>query len=1600
MKVVSLQSGTDRSTPVAEIQLQPASVDIWDKKYRLKSKDGQPIDDSVDGTYRRVARALADVEATPESKEHWYERFLWALRHGAIPAGRITSNAGAWAHKPATSTINCTVSGTIEDSMDDILQKVHEAGLTLKAGCGIGYEFSTLRPRGAYVSGAGAYTSGPLSFMDIYDKMCFTVSSAGGRRGAQMGTFDVRHPDVLEFIRAKRENGRLRQFNLSLLITEQFMEAVKADTDWELVFPLQAAEVKQDGVDLEDRSQVIWLDWPTHTGMVVNDKGQVACKIYRTIKARRLWDMIMASTYDYAEPGFVLIDKVNRENNNWFTEVIRATNPCVTADTRLHTQFGMVPIGELYRAGVALEVTVDRRALGSGDRGTETRAAVPAFMTAGEADVYRVVTKAGYEIKATEWHDFYTTRGKIKLRDLQPGDELLVQSGKGQFGTEGSEALGQLIGLITGDGHFTNHGKDTQVAVLSLWGADRVLADGLATYINTLIADLSRNGRRYQVQPVAVPERNLLMLTSAMLARYLENLSFTGDTKFQVPEVVWRGTEACVKGYLRGLFQADGTVNVSVKSQTCSIRLASSHRQLLQDVQMLLANLGILGRIHQRRKERRRLLPDGKGGHRLFDCQADYELILDGESRDRFMGEVGFLNEAKGARYFEWVQDKVPRKRQRFTTEISEIVHVGREAVFDTTQADHNTVIFNGLVTGQCGEQPLPPFGSCWTGNMRLNTDLGLIRTEDAHAMVQRGHPLQIAVDHEFTGNKTQLRPCTLVENGTREVFEVAFKNGQRIELTADHRVYTPEGWREVRELAVGDEVNVQAREMDHLSSVPPFYIGVLRYCLGRYNGDAWVITRQNRRAFLKPILDRLHINYQDRAKGLFLSRHHPVLREVEAYDLSRNDPEVHRGMVYAAHATGGRYKGKRALYGDLGVCQQLAASIALVTDGAEQPVPIVHSRIGTNNRKCHHGDTYRLILPALDIRAPELAPRHLNLEYALYGWLLGDGWLTDSMGVLFSDQDDGAMELLAPQFTAMTGTGGVMRTAYEGQQRTVYSLACYRQDAIRKFRDDLGLDSYLSKDIRVPEKVFRADSDAQASFLAAVFCADGTILEDKLRITLVSASKAWLQDIQLLLLSFGIHGRIHSGISKGNVFYSLILNQGDGYRYFRHIGFPFNSHKQARLERLLDEKHGWHEPNEHVTEKVASIRSLGEQTVYDIEEYSTHTLIVNGVVVHNCLLGSVNLTKFVLEPFTEKARFDWDTYRDVVAVFTRMLDNVVEINGLPLGEQRHEIMSKRRHGMGYLGLGSTITMLRMKYGQPDSLKFTEEVSREMALAGWQVALEMAKEKGPAPILEQDFTVTEKMLMERPEMAADGFKVGDKVKGKVLHARYSRYMRRVAEVAPDLVNQLAEVGARFTHHTSIAPTGTISLSLANNASNGIEPSFAHHYSRNVIREGRKTKEKVDVFSFELLAYRELVNPKAMPYSDDPEEQLPDYFITSETVTPTQHVDIQAAAQIWIDSSISKTANVPTDYPYENFKDIYMYAYEKGLKGCTTFRFNPEVFQGVLVTEKDLEGTTYRFTLEDGSVVELKGNEEVEYDGEMHTAANLFDALKEGYYGRF
>ncbi len=1091
MKPAHLKAVTNNK---GNVPYQSASVDIWDKKYRLKTRDGQSVDTEMDDTYKRVAKAIAEVESN-ELQDEWYGKFLWALRHGAIPAGRIMSNAGALEHKPATSTINCTVSGSITDSMDDILQKVHEAGLTLKAGCGIGYEFSTLRPKGAYVSGAGAYTSGPLSFMDIYDKMCFTVSSAGGRRGAQMATFDVGHPDVMDFIRAKREDGRLRQFNLSLLITDEFMHAVENDLAWKLAFPVNDSEVESHGLDLKDPEQVIWRDWPIINGYVTNRKGLVACRVYKSIPAKRLWDMIMTSTYDFAEPGFILIDKVNEMNNNWFCENIRATNPCVTADTWVQTSEGPRQVNDLLAK--AFEARVDGQDHASSDLG---------FFKTDNKQVFRLRTQEGHQLRLTADHRVrrvvrfdksLTITEWCEAGSLEHGDRILLNNHRPQAKWNGAHTLeeGYLLGKLTADGIL-----NAETAILSVWQTPVVVnGDCHAHDVNSVMNEVLRClAHMPKLADVAEWHDTGGCNESSLKLTSLRNLAFKLGMKPGskiITSNLEKTSSKFYQGFLRGLFDAEGLVQCTQK-KGASVRLVQSILSRLEAVQRMLLRLGIASVIYQNQRSVDAIaLSDGRGGKAESKTLAQHELVISGENLEQFNQQVGFAEADKSARLKQLLrQYKSKLNRERFVARIESIVADGDEDVYDVQVPGINTFDANGLHAHNCGEQPLPPYGSC--------------------------------------------------------------------------------------------------------------------------------------------------------------------------------------------------------------------------------------------------------------------------------------------------------------------------------------------------------------------------------------------------------------------------------------------------------------------------------------------------------------------------LLGSINLTRFIKDPFTSKAHFDWEEYSKTIAIFTRLLDNVVEINGLPLEGQRDAIMDKRRHGMGFLGLGSSMTMLGMKYGSSQSLKFTERVSRELAVTGWQAALDLAKEKGSAPIMEREFKVTAKMLRQRPEMKKDGISAGDKVKGKVLMVKYGRYMQQLAEVAPELAKELEEVGARFTHHSSIAPTGTISLSLANNASNGIEPSFAHHYSRNVIREGKKTKEKIDVYSFELLAYRELINSEAMPYIEEEENQLPEYFITAEDITPKEHVDVQAASQKWIDSSISKTANVPTEYPFEDFKSIYNYAYSQGLKGCTTFRFNPAAFQGVLVKEQDLENTTYKFTLDNGETVEVKGNEEIEYDGETHSAANLYDALKEGYYGKF
>ena len=301
--------------------IEPISQQIWDMKYRFKAPDGSPIDRTIEDSWRRVATALAAVENTPDA---WEEKFYQALDgFKFLPAGRIWAGAGT---ERAVTLFNCFVMGTIPDDMSGIFEHLKEAALTMQQGGGIGYDFSTLRPKGAPVKGVGADASGPLTFMDVWDAMCRTIMSAGHRRGAMMATMRCDHPDIEAFIEAKRDPGRLRMFNLSVLVTDSFMAAVRDDSPWELVF---------------------------------------GGTCYKNLPARELWDKIMRATYAYAEPGVIFIDRINRANNLNYAEIISATNPCGEQPLPPYGAclLGSVNLAALVQAPFTPEANIDIAAL-------------------------------------------------------------------------------------------------------------------------------------------------------------------------------------------------------------------------------------------------------------------------------------------------------------------------------------------------------------------------------------------------------------------------------------------------------------------------------------------------------------------------------------------------------------------------------------------------------------------------------------------------------------------------------------------------------------------------------------------------------------------------------------------------------------------------------------------------------------------------------------------------------------------------------------------------------------------------------------------------------------------------------------------------------------------------------------------------------------------------------------------------------------------------------------------------------------------------------------------------------------------------------------
>ena len=650
----------------------PIARQIWDMKYRLKAADGTPVDAGVEDTWRRIARALAAAEADPLA---WEGRFHDALADFRfLPAGRIVAGAGT---DRSVTLFNCFVMGTIHDSMDGIFSALREAALTLQQGGGIGYDFSTIRPKGAPVAGVAADASGPLSFMDVWDAMCRTIMSAGSRRGAMMATLRCDHPDIEDFIAAKHDAARLRMFNLSVLATDAFMEAVRTDGPWDLTF---------------------------------------GGRVWRTLPARDLWNRIMRATYDYAEPGVIFIDRINAANNLHYAETIAATNPCVTAETWVATDEGARQVRDLI--GRPFRALVDGRARDSGPEG---------FFATGTRPVRRIATACGRALRLTGDHRVLRVTRLTRWRretawtpaaDLAPGDRIVLHDHRAApLAETPQDARGYLLGLLIGDGTFAD-GR----AVLSVWRPRRAAnGDGVDPVMATAEALLRDLGTRADFGGWhAIAGRDEYRMRSAALGRLADAWGLGPGRKTLTPQI-----EAAPPGFcaavLRGVFDADGSVQ-GTTDKGVSVRLAQSDLTLLQTAQRMLARLGINTTLHRdRRRAGRKRLPDGRGGQAEYPVKAQHELIIAGDNLVEFSDRVGFLDPHKAATLTARLAGySRGLNRERFVTVVTDNRPDGEAPVFDVKVPGINAFDANGVYVHNCGEQPLPPYGACLLGSINL----------------------------------------------------------------------------------------------------------------------------------------------------------------------------------------------------------------------------------------------------------------------------------------------------------------------------------------------------------------------------------------------------------------------------------------------------------------------------------------------------------------------------------------------------------------------------------------------------------------------------------------------------------------------------------------------------------------------------------------------------------------------------------------------------------------------------------------------------------------------------------------------------------------
>lgn len=604
--------------------------------------------------------------------------------HSFVSAGLVVSN--------------CYVIPSPEDSRQGILDNLKVMTEIMARGGGVGINLSTLRPRGSYIRTVNGTASGPCSWAQLYSVATGDVIQQGGsRRGALMLMLDDDHPDIEEFITVKRTAGKIEHANLSVCISDKFMQAVKEDSDWELVW-----------------------------------QGEVK----KTIRARGLWDLICTSAWESAEPGMVFMDRYNKLSNTWYYEDIRCVNPCVTGDTLIYTDQGLHTAKELAEEGtpvtvVSPNITLRELALAGNvnqanktvqqttqtDYSVALRTASHVFTT-GFKQVYKLQTKEGYTLRLTHDHRLLTTQGWKEAGKLVDGDKIHLLNSQGAFGNTGSEELGLMLGWLVGDGYINT--KDNGSAVLCFFGSEQAIAPRFAEACNWLISPMSRQHRVYSIGIQSIGERNESRIESTRLLSLIDPEILIN--KLQVPPSVFKGTRSMQKAFLSALFTADGSVQGTLE-KGISVRLTSVSQGLLEGVQRLLLNFGIASYIRQNRREAgKRALPDGKGGMAFYNCQAYHDLVIAKSNLTVFAKEIGFLTNEKQDRLVKHLGDFLRGPYQEnFLATFKSLVPDGEEIVYDLSEPDMHLFVANGFIAHNCGEQGLPAWGVCNLGALNLS---------------------------------------------------------------------------------------------------------------------------------------------------------------------------------------------------------------------------------------------------------------------------------------------------------------------------------------------------------------------------------------------------------------------------------------------------------------------------------------------------------------------------------------------------------------------------------------------------------------------------------------------------------------------------------------------------------------------------------------------------------------------------------------------------------------------------------------------------------------------------------------------------------------